>query len=103
MYGYSLDIKMDPMSNYVALHLNWTLHSKSSFPTPIGGPTIQSNSNTNYPEFVQTPPGKGQSVSQDYPSSDISHKSQVSLSHWYFFLADYGLRLPTSSLGSIIN
>lgn len=75
MYGYSLNIKMDSMSSYVALHLNWTLCSKSSLQAPIEGPTIESNSNTNYPELAQTPQVQGHSALQDCPPHQISATS----------------------------
>lgn len=46
MYGSSLDIKMDPISRFIALDLYWTLCSNNNSLTPVGRPTVQSNSTT---------------------------------------------------------
>lgn len=40
VYGYSVDVKMDPMSSYIALDLDGTLCSNSNSLTPMGCPTI---------------------------------------------------------------
>lgn len=55
VYGYSVDVKMDPLSSYIALDLDGTLCSNSNSLTPIGCPTIRSISSTNSLELLQTP------------------------------------------------
>lgn len=98
MYGYSLDIKMDPITSYIALHLNWTLCSDNNSQIPTGCPTIQSHSNTNYPELVQTPHVKGQ-THNTAPHQISAASLKVSSNHSHFFLADYRLRAPHTPFG----
>lgn len=61
---------------YFFIFIFFTTTNSGTLWTPTGCPTLQFNSDTNCPELAQTPQTEG-SVSQDGPTLDASHKSQV--------------------------